>query len=395
MVRRTDSDENQGIFFKYEASISPSYATPALAIISGKGAYLYDAEGKKYLDFLSGIATNALGASHPRIVKAVSEQVKKVSHISNFYAHPETIRLASRLQQMVDDSGARVFFCNSGAEANEAAIKLSRLDGRSEIISMRGAFHGRTMGALSLTGQQSKRTAFMPLLRDVKFVDFGDLKGLRRTISRRTAMVIVEPIQGENGVVVPPAGYLSGVAELTRSHGALLAIDAVQTGMGRTGQWFGYEDEEIRPEIITLAKGLGGGLPMGAMIATSSAPQFSSGQHGTTFGGNPIVAAAANVVIDVIEEEGLMERSMAFFRQIETELSNIEGVSHIRGKGLLIGIVLDEGIAKDVVAALQESGVLVNAANDFVIRLAPPLIITEKEVNLFISTFRRVMAARS
>jgi acetylornithine aminotransferase len=382
---------NEGFRSAHHAVISSSYTLPEIAIVSGKGSYLIDADGKRFLDFLSGIATNALGAAHPKIIKAIATQVAKLSHISNFYTNPETIRLANRLQQMTDDEGSRIFFCNSGAEANEAAIKLSRLTGRFEIISMRGAFHGRTMGALSITGQEAKRAPFLPLLKGVRFVDYGDLKALKAAVSSRTAMIIVEPIQGENGVVVPPIGYLKGAEEIARSKGALLAVDAVQTGMGRTGQWFGYEDEGIKPDVVTLAKGLGGGLPMGAMIAMSSAPQFSPGQHGTTFGGNPIVAAAANVVIDVIEAEGLMSSARDFFEFFESEISEIPGVAEVRGKGLLIGILLQRPQAKKVVIALQERGILVNAATDSVIRLAPPLNISMKEAKLFVSALRAVM----
>jgi acetylornithine/N-succinyldiaminopimelate aminotransferase len=387
----TEKKDNSGYRLEYGSAISPSYATPELTIVSGKGAYLLDSEGKKYLDFLSGIATNALGAAHPKIVRAVSAQVARVSHISNFFANPESIRLAGRLQKLVGDSEARVFFCNSGAEANEAAIKLSRLTGRKEIIAMRGAFHGRTLGALSLTGQQPKRAPFMPLLAQVRFVDFDNLPGLRRAASRRTAMVIIEPIQGENGVVVPSPGYLKGVEEIARRTGALFAIDAVQTGMGRTGSWFGYEDEDVRPDVITIAKGLGGGLPMGAMIATSSAPQFAPGQHGTTFGGNPVVAAAANVVIDVIESEGLMDRAIQLHEQIRIGVLGTPGVDSVRGKGLLIGIVLTEDRAKQVVSDLQREGVLANAATDRVVRLAPPLNITAKDVDRFLAAFTSVM----
>ncbi|MGA0866528.1 MAG: acetylornithine transaminase [Candidatus Nanopelagicaceae bacterium] len=376
---------------RYQDSISASYSVPDITIVAGKGAFLVDADGKKYLDFLSGIATNALGAAHPKIIKAVTSQVGKVSHISNFYGNPETIKLAARLQAISGDPRARIFFCNSGAEANEAAIKISRLTGRREIIAMRGAFHGRTMGALSLTGQIQKRAPFRPLLSDIRFVDFGDLRGLKNAVSSRTAMIIVEPIQGENGVVVPPSGYLEGVEEVARQKGALLAIDAVQTGMGRTGQWFGYEDEGINPDIVTLAKGLGGGLPMGAMIAMASAPQFSPGQHGTTFGGNPVVAAAANVVIDVIEDEDLMGRSKELYDLFEQEISKVPGVAEVRGKGLLIGVVLEEADAKNVVNGLKAAGVLANAATDFVVRLAPPLVITMKEARRFISIFKRVM----
>lgn len=390
-LTRKGKISNQEFRERYQDSISASYSVPEITIVSGKGAYLVDADGKKYLDFLSGIATNALGAAHPKMIKAVTSQVAKVSHISNFYGNPETIKLAARLQAISGDPSARVFFCNSGAEANEAAIKISRLTGRREIIAMRGAFHGRTMGALSLTGQIQKRAPFRPLLSDIRFVDFGDLRGLKNAVSSKTAMIIVEPIQGENGVVVPPPGYLKGVEEIARRKGALLAIDAVQTGMGRTGQWFGYEDEGINPDIVTLAKGLGGGLPMGAMIAMASAPQFSPGQHGTTFGGNPVVAAAANAVIDVIEDEDLMGRSKELYDLFDQEISKIQRVAELRGKGLLIGVVLEEAEAKNVVNRLKGAGVLANAATDFVVRLAPPIIITMKEARSFISTFKKVM----
>ena len=392
-MARARKTGNESLRSDFLASIATSYSTPEIAIVSGKGAYLKDADGKTYLDFLSGIATNALGAAHPKIIAAVREQIGKVSHISNLDAHPENIRLASRLREMVGDSASRVFFCNSGAEANEAAIKLSRLTGRKEIIAMRGAFHGRTLGALSITGQQSKRTPFLPLMSGIRFVDFDDLKGLRRAVSRRTAMVIVEPIQGENGVVVPESGFLQGVAEISRSCGALFAVDAVQTGMGRTGSWFGYEDEGVRPDIITLAKALGGGLPMGAMIATSTAPQFSPGQHGSTFGGNPIVAAAANVVIDVIEKDQLMERAIALHKTLKEALIDLPMIADVRGGGLLIGIVLTESRAKELAAKLQENGVLVNAATDSVIRLAPPLIVSKKEITRFVEVFSRIVQA--
>lgn len=361
-------------------------------MISGKGATLTDADGNKYLDFISGIATNALGAAHPRIVEAVNGQVKRISHISNLYANPQSLRLAARLREFTGDSQARVFFCNSGAEANEAAIKLSRLTGRREIVAMSGSFHGRTLGALSITGQEGKRKPFRPLLKKIKFVPFGDLQKLKRAVSRRTSMVIIEPIQGEFGVVVPPAGYLKGVEEICRMNGALFAIDAVQTGMGRTGTWFGFEIESVKPDIITLAKGLGGGLPMGAMIALKSAPKFSPGEHGSTFGGNPVVAAAANAVIDTIEKEGLMARAQELELFLKEALVAVPGVKMVRGRGLLLGIVLEKPRAKEVVSLLQKKGILANSTSDEVVRIAPPMIIGTKEVKIFISRFSEVMA---
>lgn len=391
-MARKGKSTNASLQREFIDVISPSYATPTLSLVAGKGASLVDADGRKFLDFISGIATNALGAAHPKIIEAVTKQVARISHISNLYSNPQSLHLANRLRGFTGDSGARVFFCNSGAEANEAAIKLSRLTGRKKIVSMTGSFHGRTMGALSITGQEGKRRPFLPLLSDVKFVPYGDLRALKRVVNRRTAMVIVEPIQGENGVVVPPPGFLEGVEEICRKRGALFAIDAVQTGMGRTGSWFGYEAEGVRPDIITLAKGLGGGLPMGAMIALSSAPQFSPGEHGSTFGGNPIVAAAANAVIDTIEDEETMKRVKEFELFFKEHLITITGVKEVRGRGLLLGIVLKAPRAKEVVAALQEQAVLANATGDDVIRIAPPLIISKKDALTFVAKFDKVMA---
>lgn len=371
--------------------MASNYATPSLTIVSGRGAYLIDASGNRYLDFLSGIATNALGAAHPKIISAINRQVRNVSHISNFYSNPESLKLANRLVEMSGDQGARVFFCNSGAEANEAAIKLSFLTGRRRIVAMEGSFHGRTIGALSITGQASKRKPFEPLLKKVRFVPFGDARALRRAVTRRTAMVIVEPIQGEHGVVVPQVGFLREVEEICRANGALFAIDAVQTGMGRTGEWFGFEQEGVKPDIITLAKALGGGLPMGAMISMGRAPGFSPGEHGSTFGGNPVVAAAANAVIDTIESEGLMDRASVLHLYLRSRIEEIPGVKLVRGRGLLIGIVLETPKAKEVVARLQEHGVLVNAPGEDVIRLAPPLMIKEREAKQFVTIFKEVM----
>ena len=286
---------------RWQDAIQDNYGHPSLTLVSGKGCTLTDSEGATYLDLLGGIATNVLGHGHPAIVKAVSEQIKKLGHVSNFYSHPGVISLAEKLQDLTGDPSARVFFCNSGAEANEAALKLSRRTGRKKIIATQGAFHGRTMGALSLTGQVEKRKAFLPLLPDVLHLTFGDSRAMAKKITRRTAMVIVEPILGEAGVVVPPVGYLRAIRQACDETGTLMVVDAVQTGMGRTGQWFGYEYEGIKPDVITLAKGLGGGLPLGAMIALGAANRlFQAGDHGSTFGGNPIACASALAVIGEI-----------------------------------------------------------------------------------------------
>ena len=290
----------------WESVLQSNYGTPSVQLAHGSGCEVWDIEGNRYLDFLSGIATNVLGHAHPAIIEAVSSQIRLLNHVSNFYSHPEVLKLAKRLQDMTGDSSARVFFCNSGAEANEAVLKLSRLTGKKKVIAFEGGFHGRTMGALSMTGQSDKRDKFQPLIKKIKFAKYNDIKSVARLISPKTAMVIIEPIQGERGVLPAKPGFLSDLRRLTSENGTLLAIDAVQTGMGRTGKWFGYEDENIRPDAITLAKGLGGGLPIGAMIAFGeSGKLFQPGSHGSTFGGNPIAAASANATIDVIENENL------------------------------------------------------------------------------------------
>ena len=378
---------------RWESVFQRSYGSPKLNIIKGKGAYLIDENGKRYLDFIGGIATNVLGHTHPVFVKAIKEQSNQVAHISNLYANPTSLKLAEKLIQLTDAPDARVFFCNSGAEANEAALKLSRKRGRTRIVSTIGAFHGRTIGALSITGQPDKRKPFLPLLDKVKYVPFGDIEAMRKTITKKTAMVIVEPIQGENGVIVPPAGYLKAIRQICDSTGALFVIDAIQTGMGRTGFWFGYEHEEITPDVITLAKGLGGGLPLGAMIAIGSAAElFKPGEHGSTFGGNPISCAAGLAAINEIEKRSLNEKSLELGEFLKNELLNIEGVSEVRGRGLLIGIGLEKPWAKEIANYLLAKGVLVNSPNENTIRIAPPLIITKKEASKFVKVFLEVMA---
>jgi acetylornithine aminotransferase len=293
---------------------------------------------------------------------------------------------------MTGDSNARIFFCNSGAEANEAALKISRRTGRSRIVAAQGSFHGRTMGALSMTGQPSKREPFAPLLKGITHVPYGDLSAMSRAVSKKTAMIIVEPIMGEVGVVTPEDGYLAGLREICDRVGALLVFDCVQTGIGRTGQWFGFEHENVQPDVVTLAKGIGGGLPLGATIAYGRAAQLlQPGDHGTTFGGNPIACAAANAVLDVIESKNLMKSAQVFEKQIKKSLSGTAGVSEVRGRGLLLGIELTTPIAKKVAALMFEAGVIVNAANDQTIRIAPPLIVTMPQIEKFITTFKKIM----
>lgn len=369
-----------------------NYGEPKITLASGKGLIVTDTSGKRYLDFLGGIATNVLGHAHPVIVRAVSKQIATLGHVSNLYSHPAGIALAKKLQELTGDDTARIFFCNSGAEANEAALKISRKTGRSKIVATTGAFHGRTMGALSLTGQESKRNPFKPLLKDIKHVTYGDISAMRRAVNKKTAMVIVEPIMGEAGVIVPPVGYLRQLRELCDEFGALLVLDCVQTGMGRTGTWFGYEDEKIFPDVITLAKGLGGGLPLGAMITLGeNSPKFEPGEHGTTFGGNPVAAAAGLAAIDVITKSRLMISARSYEKRARIKLTARRGVTEVRGRGLLLGIGLDGDYAKALAEKLAERGVLVNAPNANTIRIAPALIVSKVQIDKFISIFTQCL----
>ena len=376
----------------WESVLQSNYGTPSVQLAHGSGCEVWDIEGNRYLDFLGGIATNVLGHAHPAIIEAVSSQIRLLNHVSNFYSHPEVMKLAKRLQDMTGDSSARVFFCNSGAEANEAVLKLSRLTGKKKVIAFEGGFHGRTMGALSMTGQSDKRDKFQPLIKKIKFAKYNDIKSVARLISPKTAMVIIEPIQGERGVLPAKPGFLSDLRRLTSENGTLLAIDAVQTGMGRTGKWFGYEDENIRPDAITLAKGLGGGLPIGAMIAFGeSGKLFQPGSHGSTFGGNPIAAASANATIDVIENENLLNRNFEKGEWLKREITGLEGVREVRGSGLLLGVLFKESIAKEIYMRLLARRVLVNAPSEDVIRLAPAYLVSDEQIREFVATFKEVI----
>ena len=384
---------NKTMINRWSNSVQKNYGSPSIALVKGKGLVVTDADGKQYLDFLGGIATNILGHAHPAIVKAVSKQVSILSHVSNFYVHPNAVELAEKLASMTGDKSAKVFFCQSGAEANEAALKLSRRTGKVRVVAAQGAFHGRTMGALSLTGQPSKREPFLPLVKGVKHVPYGDIEAMRKAVNKKTAMVIIEPIMGEAGVIVPPADYLQELRALCDAKGALLVIDAVQTGMGRTGDWFGYEYSGITPDVITLAKGLGGGLPLGAMIALGKAADlFQPGDHGSTFGGNPVTTAVGLAAIKFIESQKLLKKVEKQGAYLMQELALIPGVSEVRGAGLLLGIELENLKSSDVAGALQKSGVLVNAANPTTIRLAPALIVTDVQIKKFISIFKKVMS---
>src|SRR6202045_5044927 len=366
---------------RWSAVMMNNYGVPQVALASGDGAVVTDVDGKSYLDLLGGIAVNVLGHRHPAVIEAVTHQMATLGHTSNLYATEPGIALAEELVALLGaDSPARVFFCNSGTEANEVAFKLSRLTGRTKLVAAQEAFHGRTMGSLALTGQPTKQAPFAPLPGDVTHVPYGDTEALDAAVGDDTAAVFLEPIMGESGVVVPPAGYLAAARDITARHGTLLVLDEVQTGMGRTGAFFAHQHDGITPDVVTLAKGLGGGLPIGACLAVGpAAGLLTPGLHGSTFGGNPICTAAALAVLRVLAAEDLVRHAEVLGKSVR---HGIEGlghplIDHVRGRGLLWGIVLTAQCAKDAEAAARDAGFLVNAAAPDVIRLAPPLIITE------------------
>ncbi|MDY5785440.1 acetylornithine transaminase [Corynebacterium sp.] len=361
-----------------------NYGTPPFELVSGSGARVVDAEGREYIDMLAGIAVNALGHGHPAIVSAVADQVATLGHVSNLFASAPAVTLAARLTERIGDDSARVFFCNSGAEANEAAFKLARLTGRRRVLAAHHGFHGRTMGSLALTGQPSKRNPFEPLAGGVEYYPYGDIDYLRTLVemdAANVAAIFLEPIQGETGVIPAPNGFLRAVRDLCDAHGILMVVDEVQTGVGRTGMFFAHEAEGVDPDIITMAKGLGGGLPIGAVIARGDAAQaFGPGSHGTTFGGNPVVCAAANAVLDVVDDAFIAEVA-AKGERFADRLRAIDGVTEVRGRGLMLGVVLDAPVAKEMVAAGYGRGVIVNAPSESVVRLTPPLVITDSELD--------------
>ncbi|MDW5613347.1 acetylornithine transaminase [Mycolicibacterium sp. D5.8-2] len=370
-----------------------NYGTPPLALAGGDGAVVTDVDGKAYLDLLGGIAVNVLGHRHPAVIEAVTRQMNTLGHTSNLYATEPGVALAESLVGLLG-APAKAFFCNSGTEANEAAFKITRLTGRTKVVAAEGAFHGRTMGSLALTGQPSKRAPFEPLPGGVTHVPYGDIDELRRVVDDQTAAVFLEPIMGEGGVVVPPAGYLVAAREITAAHGALLVLDEVQTGVGRTGAFYAHQHDGITPDIVTLAKGLGGGLPIGACLAIGdTADLLTPGLHGSTFGGNPVCTAAALAVLKVLADEGLVERADVLGKTIAHGVESLGHplVDHVRGRGLLRGIVLTADAAKPVETAAREAGFLVNAAAPAIVRLAPPLVITEAQVETFLSALPAIL----
>ncbi|MFI5858478.1 acetylornithine transaminase [Streptomyces parvulus] len=389
-----DTAGNAELTERWQGTLMNNYGTPRLPLVRGEGSWLWDADGKEYLDFVGGIAVNALGHAHPAVVEAVSRQIASLGHVSNLFIAEPPVALAERLLQRFGRDG-KVFFCNSGAEANEGAFKIGRLTGRPHMVATEGGFHGRTMGALALTGQPGKQEPFRPLPGDVTHVPYGDPQALAAAVTEETALVVIEPIQGENGVVVPPPGYLKAARAITAATGALLVLDEVQTGVGRTGHWFEYQAHEgVLPDVVTLAKGLGGGLPLGATVAFGRAADlFRPGQHGTTFGGNPVACAAGLAVLDTIADEGLLDNVK---RQGERIRAGVEAlghpsVGHVRGAGLLLGIVLTEPLAPQVQQAAQDAGILVNAPAPDVVRLMPALNLGDDVVDAFLGALPGIL----
>ena len=375
---------------RWDDALMGNYGTPPVVLARGSGATVWDVDGREYVDLLGGIAVNLLGHAHPAVVEAVTRQISTLGHTSNLAAHAPGIELAERLKELVGAGpDSRVLFANSGAEANEAALKLSRrLRPGGGWVACEGAFHGRTMGALAVTGQPAKRAPFEPLPGPVHFVPYGDAAALRAAVSDRTASVVLEPVMGEAGVVVPPAGFLEAAREACDATGALLHLDEVQGGAGRVGAWLtsAVTAPDVVPDVVTMAKALGGGLPIGAVVANGrAASALVKGDHGTTFGGGPVVCAAALAVLRTVEQDGLLDAATALGAHLRRRLEDLGHplVREVRGLGLWLGVVLDAPVAAAAEVALREAGFLVNAAAPDVLRLAPPLVVTRAQLDAF------------
>lgn len=381
---------------RWQSTMMDNYGTPPVTLVRGEGAWVWDADGNRYLDLVGGIAVNVLGHAHPAVVAAITEQAATLHHVSNLYINAPAIELSERLVDLAGVEHGRVFLCNSGGEANETAFKIARRTGRPKVVAAESSFHGRTMGALSLTGQPGKRAPFEPLVPGVEYVPYGDIAALESIVDDQTAAVFLEPIQGEGGVVVPPQGYLSAARAITAEHGALLVFDEVQTGMGRTGTWFAYQQSGVTPDVITLAKGLGGGLPLGACIGVGPAGELlKPGQHATTFGGNPVCAAAGLAVLRTIAEQGLLDHAAALGKEIVSQVENLHHplVTGVRGTGLLLGIALNQPVAAAVSTAALGAGYLLNAVQPDVVRLAPPLVLDDDQAHQFIAALPAALDA--
>ena len=384
-----DGRPSQAWLDRYAQSVMPTYGVPQRFLVRGEGSYVWDADGRRYLDLLAGIATNALGHAHPTLTGAVSAQLATLGHVSNFFATGPQVALAERLLDLLDaPDGSRVFFANSGAEANEGAFKIARRTGRPRILALEGAFHGRTLGALALTHRPAYREPFEPLPGGVEHLPFGDVEALRAAMADDVAAVVLETIQGESGVRPLPEGYLAAAREVTSAHGALLVVDEVQSGIGRTGQWFAHTRHGVVPDVVTLAKGLGGGIPIAAVVAFGSAATLlGAGQHGTTFGGNPVASAAALATLHVIERDDLLANVRAVGARLRDGVlaAGAPLVTGVTGEGLWLGVQLARPVAARLAAAALSAGFIVNAVTPDVVRLAPPLILTTDQADSFVA----------
>ncbi|WP_375003418.1 acetylornithine transaminase [Aeromicrobium sp. CTD01-1L150] len=381
---------------RYTKAVMNTFGAPQRVLVKGEGCWVWDVDGNRYLDLLGGIAVNALGHAHPAIVEAVTSQLRTLGHVSNFFATEPQVRLAERLLELLGDlggtRGSRVFFASTGTEANEAALKATRRTGRTTIVAAEGSFHGRTMGALSLTSKQAYREPFEPLPGDVRWVPYGDVDALREAVDESVAAVVLEPIQGEAGVVVPPEGYLAAAREVTTEHGALLWLDEVQSGVGRTGAWFDHQREGVTPDLITVAKGLGGGIPVSACVALGSCGALlGPGNHGTTFGGNPVATSAALAVIETIEADGLLDHVATVGERVRAGLVDHPLVAGVTGRGLFLGVVLTADVAPQVVSAGYDAGLVLNAPTPNRLRLVPPLVLSAEDADRAVKTIRSLL----
>jgi acetylornithine/N-succinyldiaminopimelate aminotransferase len=379
---------------RYERALMTTYGTPRRVLVRGEGCYVWDEDGRRYLDLLGGLAVNVLGHGHPALIAAVTGQLQTLGQVSNFFATLPQVALAERLLELSGAGDGRVFLANSGTEALETAVKMGRRTGRTKFVAAEGGFHGRTMGSLALTGKAAIREPFEPLPGEVVHVPYGDVDALGEAVDPETAAVVLEPVQGEAGVRVPPAGYLSAAREIANKQGALLVVDEVQTGVGRTGDWFAYQHEGVLPDVVTVAKGLGGGFPIGACIGFGAAAGLlGPGSHGSTFGGNPVAAAAGLAVVDTVEREGLLENAAKIGDQIRRDVESVDHplVAGVRGRGLLVAVGLSEPVATQAAAAALDAGFIVNPVAADALRLAPPLVLSSEQAETFLSALPSIL----